>query len=379
LAVFIGLIASWSDFRESKIKNRLIIFGALAALFFYLAEILILLSFDISPRWVYFRDVLVNTGLGFLAGFILWRLNVWAPGDAKLFALFALLIPLTYYEKNYLLYFPSFALILNVFAVVLAFIFLKMICDFFVSAFSFFSRKQLPENSELSRLTDGKDGRMPVKSSRPVFKKVLKEFILMPAFTFGVFFALSVIFKSLQVWRGPGDLAFLDHPLLLFSALFMIFQVSNKIRRIFKMGLAFLFLIYLAAGLLLWPKAILTALHGTFRPQTIYFVLGFLVLNKLIDFYIEKKDVLKIPLRKLKPQMVLTTRSLGKLRGLAPDLEISPDGLTEEDLGIIKDLGEKNPKLRFVEIYKAMPLAPFIFLGVILTLILRGALVSLIL
>ncbi|MDP1629057.1 MAG: hypothetical protein Q8L57_00395, partial [bacterium] len=81
LAVLVGLISGWSDIRESKIKNRLIIFGALTALFFYLAEILILLSFDIPPRWSYFKDVLVNTGFGFLAGFILWRFNVWSAGD----------------------------------------------------------------------------------------------------------------------------------------------------------------------------------------------------------------------------------------------------------------------------------------------------------
>jgi prepilin signal peptidase PulO-like enzyme (type II secretory pathway) len=135
-------------------------------------------------------------------------------------------------------------------------------------------------------------------------------------------------------------------------------------------------MIYLAAALRFWPEAVSAGLRGAFQLQTVYFIFGFLILNELIDFYIENKDVLKIPLSKLKPQMVLTAASLGKLREFAPALEINSDGLTEEDTGIIKDLGERNPKLRFAEIYKAMPLAPFIFLGAILTFILKGAAIS---
>lgn len=390
LAGFIGLVASWSDLRESKIKNRLIIFGVLTALFFYLAEILILLSFEISPRWLYFRDVLINTFLGFLTGFFLWQFNVWAAGDAKLFALFAFLIPLAYYEKNYLPYFPSFAMMLNIFVVALVFIFLKILFDIFISAIVFLKgffgfRSQNDSMAEFRNNKAAEFLKNPTGQSNfsiiekvKTRKKIFKEFLLMPVFSFGIFIALSVIFRNLQGWGALGELAFLDQPVFLFLSMFIIFQVLNKTSRPVKKGLAFSFLIYLAFGLRLWPGVISAAFFDVFQFQTLYFIFGFLILNKLIDFYIEKKDVSRIPLEKLKPQMILTPRNLEKLREFAADLEVNSDGLTEEDLKIIRDLGEKNPEFRFFEIYKTTPMAPFIFLGVILTLILKGSLISLI-
>lgn len=398
LAVLVGLLASFSDLKEGRIKNRLLVYGALVALYFYLAEILILLSFNASVSWSYFRDVLVNAVLGFLAGFILWHFNIWAAGDAKLFAFFVFSIPLVYYQKNYLPYFPSFALILNIFIVILAFIFLKMIFDVFLSAVLFLASKRsvfafgsnssnvpvlsvASESRAVSAFgSDRPDEIRKIKLGRGLdVKKIFKEFLFMPVFAFGIFISLTMVFKSLQAWGKLGELAFLSHPVFLFLSMFILFQVLNKMTRPLKMGLAFSFLIYLAVGLRLWPAVISTAFFDAFQLQTLYFIFGFLILNKLIDFYIEKKDVSRIPLDKLKPQMVLARESLQKLRELSPDLAVDSDGLTEEDVGIIKDLGEKNSELRFVEIYKAIPLAPFIFLGVILTLILKGTLISLML
>jgi len=47
---------------------------------------------------------------------------VWSAGDAKLFFVFSLLIPISYYSKSYLPVFPSFALLVNIFIPILLFL-----------------------------------------------------------------------------------------------------------------------------------------------------------------------------------------------------------------------------------------------------------------
>ena len=48
-------------------------------------------------------------------GFLLWRFRLWSAGDTKLFTLYALLVPLDFYSKSFVFYFPSFNLLINLF------------------------------------------------------------------------------------------------------------------------------------------------------------------------------------------------------------------------------------------------------------------------
>ncbi len=128
---FIGIITSYEDLKEGKIKNKWIVFGLSWALTIYcllLILALILKRFSlnfsiISPFYIF--KVLINSSIAFISGYLLWYFNLWSAGDAKLFFVFSLLLPLKYYWKSTLPYFYSFTLLINTFVLALSFLLIQ--------------------------------------------------------------------------------------------------------------------------------------------------------------------------------------------------------------------------------------------------------------
>jgi hypothetical protein len=132
----IGSITSYQDYKYSKIRNKWILWGLAWALSVYLLLCLWLLSdeyFTLFHRakdfmsFVYIHDALLNAFISLAIGYLIWYFDLWSAGDAKLFFVFSLLLPLTHYSSSYLPYFPSFALLINVFAPAMLFLFLQKI------------------------------------------------------------------------------------------------------------------------------------------------------------------------------------------------------------------------------------------------------------
>lgn len=129
---FIGFITSYQDFKEGKIKNKWIILGLVWGLGIYFllliwALIAPYLSQIFSKEFIfilpsYILKVFINSALALIVGYLLWYFNFWSAGDAKLFFIFSLLLPLKYYWQSALPYFPSFALLINIFILVLIFL-----------------------------------------------------------------------------------------------------------------------------------------------------------------------------------------------------------------------------------------------------------------
>lgn len=118
----ISLAVGWEDIRYKKIRNNWIILGfalgfTLLATFYVIG----LTKFD------YIEKVALNTSISFLVGFAIWKGGFWPAGDSKLFTLLAFLLPLHYYWKSYLEYFPAFILLANTFFAFLIFMFFKII------------------------------------------------------------------------------------------------------------------------------------------------------------------------------------------------------------------------------------------------------------
>ena len=129
---FIGAIASYQDFYCGKIKNKWIILGlvwggGVFAVFttWNLAANFLLDIWRIQLPvilWAYILKVLLNALIALAAGYFLWYFDVWAAGDAKLFFIFALLLPLKYYWRSALPYFPSAVLLINTFIPIIIFL-----------------------------------------------------------------------------------------------------------------------------------------------------------------------------------------------------------------------------------------------------------------
>lgn len=147
---FIGLITSYQDFHCGKIKNKWIFLGfiwgagILAASFLWgLAEPLVIKIFGYSPIIIlsgYMLNVAINAVISLIIGYLLWHFDTWSAGDAKLFFVFSLLLPLKYYQRSVFPYFPSIVLLVNTFLPVVVFLAINNIYFFSKKALIFFKR-----------------------------------------------------------------------------------------------------------------------------------------------------------------------------------------------------------------------------------------------
>jgi|GEM_PF-2732010 len=132
---FIGLVTSYQDFYHGKIKNKWIIFGATWGIGIWLlllgwSQLSQILASAYSVGFVYIMPeyilkVAVNSFISLAVGYLLWYFDLWSAGDAKLFFVVSLLLPLRYYWKSAVPYFPSAVLLINIFSFALAFLILK--------------------------------------------------------------------------------------------------------------------------------------------------------------------------------------------------------------------------------------------------------------
>ena len=109
LITITGIITYYEDHNNNKIKNKTII------IFIILGFIIHLINSYINNSFYKINFILINTIISFSVGFILWYFEFWCAGDAKLFTLYSLLIPLTFYKYSAIKYFPSYIILFNVF------------------------------------------------------------------------------------------------------------------------------------------------------------------------------------------------------------------------------------------------------------------------
>ena len=122
---YIAVLGSWvlyEDLRYGKIRNRLLLASLIVGVVWNVGLFLRarLGQDDFVPAdkaLAYLGAVGLDVALSLLLGFVMWLLRLWAAGDAKLFAVLTLLLPLRYYRHNLLAYFPSFVLFFNTFIV----------------------------------------------------------------------------------------------------------------------------------------------------------------------------------------------------------------------------------------------------------------------
>ena len=105
--VLFGLLTSYTDIKEGKIKNQHVLLLLGAAIF---VNVLITKAFLEKPF-----ETLMNFAATLLLSFGMYYRNLWSEGDAKLFSAFVLLIPVTSYVYFPLNFFPALNILINTF------------------------------------------------------------------------------------------------------------------------------------------------------------------------------------------------------------------------------------------------------------------------
>jgi len=203
----ISVLVEIEDAKSKKIRNKLIVAGFLAGFLLFLAAY----GFGIYNKFDYLIKVIINVAISFLAGFAIWRLGFWSAGDAKLFILFSFLLPLYYYQKTFLDYFPSFVLIINCFIAFLIFLIFKSFYFWFISAVDLLKNKKIRKEFLTGYVNEKKNKLIGSFKNKKVFLKmffkisvgllaylILAKFLFKSGFQPKMFFLFFLIFFAIN-------------------------------------------------------------------------------------------------------------------------------------------------------------------------------------
>jgi len=362
--VIIGVSSTYSDLKYGKIKNKLLLYATIYFLVLYsFLGIYNFLILQQNQNIKYLLLLMINGGIAFVVSYAMWHLNLWAAGDAKLFTLYAFLIPLESYAKLYVPFFPSLILLIYTFFFAFSFFIVQMVI--MLIKFGIKKLKQEPKflTKKLKTLIVK---RLFSKHQSVAIKKSIGKIGELGLVFIGYFIPLQYI-------RGQYNdilLKFIPDPfvvqLLFFALQVLLLRTLFKHKVILKIvimiGLVFSLFIVLLNNINVLLGSIKTSL-----PLMVAILVGI----KLVDLYIKAFEMKKIFIKDLKVGSFLTPLSLveikTKLQKISPKDNIkieSSDGLGKQQIQFIQNLFVDDPQ-KEVYIYKTLPFAPFLFLSFI--------------
>lgn len=346
-----GVITSYNDIKHNKIRNKWLLVALIFGITINLGAVAYLFYTNSEIRWLYLTQYFINILFSFFVGFLIWEASLWSAGDAKLFLVYATIVPLTIYRWGYVNNFPSFVLLINTFT------------PYFVFYFVFL----LIKSSMADKLKVVKDMFNP---------KLLFSFII---FIFGFGWIVYLMYGIFNVQFN------------LFVTIFILFLIMIPLSKLPKLGLSGSGII-LTILRFLFDKSIYSVVFlKQFLAILIIFIfaryfiinLGFKYFSKAV--YIEDLKpgmILAEDIYKVKGKMEYKKRKLVPISFITPLFDriqykslISklPEGLTEEEVKTIKKFHSVGKfKSHAIGIYQTIPFSPFMFFGVLLTFIAQG-------
>ncbi len=262
IVLAIGSIVCFEDFKFGKIRNKWIKLGALLGFLFYFVcgIITILYNLNIVNFSFYLADyyllVFYNTLIAFILGFILWYFKLWAGGDAKLFTLYAFLIPLEFYGNWYFKYWPALTLLINIILPIFVYLLIKFLLYPIKLGINYL------KNPRLLAEYCGK-----FKQGTEFDKTKIKTYI-------NVALSFIVILIFFQILRSRlGDLLtpYLGQLLVGFYFLigFVVFQPLRKLLQKKELLVSVLIAVYFIAGAIFFRETVFVDFHKIFALQFI--------------------------------------------------------------------------------------------------------------
>lgn len=356
----IGIICSYTDIKYGKIKNQWIALGFIWVVFIYSTLAAFNYFYLHRPEnFTLLREMAINGTVALILGYLLWNFKLLAAGDAKLFTLYAFLIPSEFYSKSYFFLFPAFVLLINIFTPLLLFLGIRALAFVFRKGI-----KKIKENK--GKIAMSKESLI---KALPQVAKLLRMYI-----TFILIFVILQL-AIRETTKLSGGIIQGPYSVYLFVFLFFIYRflftfISKHI--LISLGVT------LAGGL----SALYLLITGQtdFLLSVLKLALIFMVLvsfsHRLLEFYIEQKEVRKIKVKKLKEGTFLA------VKGLEEELRkklgsVGRLGINKEQVNIIRSFFSKEPD-KEIKIYKTFALAPFMLLGAIISILTKDSFIALI-
>lgn len=346
--LFLGLLTSYEDVKEGKIRNKWIITALIYVLLAYVAIVAFFLIKGMAINYRYFLDVGINVVIALAVGFAGWWANLWSSGDAKLFLAYSALVPLAMYSNFYVQYFPSFVLLVNT----------------FIPFFSYTSAKVLFTS---------------LRRKKELLKDIkLKEIYPLAINLIWIMWLPKLIFSALGVSLG------------FFFNFVIILTLMMTLRKFFKKRFFAVSIVLCALRLIFDYSYVMTM---QFVQETGLFLVIFIGIIYFIPKLGSKLFINQVKIGDLKSGMILAesiykigaryekasavAKKTNKKANTKIIIASSVEGLTIADIKKIQKL-RREKKLGFSEIMvqQTLPFAPFMFGGVLLTLLAKGSILG---
>jgi len=343
--MILGIATSYTDIKKGKVKNKHLIFALIYGLIAY--SILILINLG-EVRIGYLIELIIMSILSLIIGFVIWHVGLWTAGDAKLFFTYSFLLPLSVYKYGYMPYFASTNILINTFVPMFLFLFIILLFKTNLKQKLFFLKK----------------------SFKP------KQIFPLAVFLFAFGWLINLLFFFVKI---PPDY------FLMIFILFLLITIFEKITSLS------MFKIIIAIGILrfFFDTSIysITFLKGFLFILLLFIILRFFVISMGFYFFTREVDIklLKkgmIPAEilyeekdKYKKQDIIFYSFLNYLTEKTKKrkylFEPTSEGLTEKEVKKLKKL-EKKLGFEHLKIQQTIPFAPYMFFGVLLTIISQG-------
>lgn len=379
LITILGTAIVWEDVREGKIRNAVISAGMLIGFLLYTVVCMWLLAVHfglasgqgLSFTPFYFFYVFINFLLAVLCGYLLWRYKVWSAGDAKFFIMLAFLLPLRFYENGYLSYFPSSALLINVFIPIFLFFLLRVIVEMAAHFRKFAADETHFVQAYIERMK---------KEVTSMTRHKRRSLIVCGTFLLTFLFIPLLKYQTILIL--PPD------PILVFSVFAVFYVLQSYAYRFIEMfmkkkwfvvGLSLFIAGYLAIGMAYFRETMFSALSMVVIMGMAFFIV-LSIFERVSNFYIKQNEVEVVQRKDLKPKMVIAEELVENIKSdtiFSQALgELYPEGISKEQVVLLQEWLKERGK-EHIPVYKTFSFAPYIFAGAIITIVLKQSVVHL--
>ncbi len=348
MILFLGIITSYEDRKSGKIRNKWILVALAYAAVANAVIYFVVLSSGVVPRIAYFVELAISVIISLFIGFAMWWIGLWTAGDAKLFTAYAALVPLSAYTYGNVPYFSSSNILINTF-----------VPFFFVYAVLLLFK------------TSGRQKLFYLKKS---VEPMLLLYLFL--FLFGFIWPVGMFFRYTRI---PGNY---------FFSIFFLFLLLVIMEKAFKGRLLWL-MIVVSVLRIIFDRTILTTASwvNLLVVFASFVLLRFFILYMGYDYLTKHVDIKllspgMVPAEavyledgKYKKRHILHFSLLEYLQETARKrkylFEPVAEGLSDKDVKTLKTL-EKQLGFEHLRIYKTLAFSPYLFAGVLLTIIFQG-------
>jgi archaeal preflagellin peptidase FlaK len=340
LVLFLGILTSYSDIKCGKIWNKHILIFFILALLAYIS----LYFFSVIKTNTIILT-LINFGAGAIIGILCWFLGFWSAGDAKLFTLYLLIVPNSFYiYKSY----TFLTLLINIIIPIAAYFISVMLLTTSIKEKWIFLKKYLNLKYVYTNI-------LLIFSVGWVIQILLSFFKIPQNLLINIILIMGFAKLITTTWK--------KNPNLIYGAISII-RIILKYRDLLSINF--------------WSSFLLFTV-GYMIVRGIIFDMGAILFSKAVDT------------NDLKPGMILAENIVqakkGELRKVNMDgffstsqiqnkdflLSNTIEGITKKDILILKKYSISS-----IRIQPTIPFAPFMFLGALIILLSGRDIVSLV-